>query len=166
LQLGRFDEALRYARQAVKHHPGHVSNHLALAFAQLATKQWQAAVETAERGLQWAGWGGRVWLTAIGIFASACGGIEPDRLRTKCAALVSDLQAGDRQFALSESWNVVRDVLCDTMQGCLDARAALVMDTIALLEHRMTLDPYRSHWVDGEAVEAGTHRIASQAAGA
>lgn len=164
LQLARFEEAVNYAQQAVKHYPGHVSNHLALAFAQLATRQWKAAVETAERGIQWAGWGGRVWLTAIGIFANACAGSELDRLRSKCAALTSDLQAGDRHFALSESWDAVRVVLYSAIEERPGHRAALVTDTIALLEQGMTLDQYSSRWVNAEATRAKTQPLASQAA--
>lgn len=58
LQLKRFDEATAKAQRAVDHHPGHVSNYLALATAYLAAKQWPQATQTAERGMQWAGWGG------------------------------------------------------------------------------------------------------------
>lgn len=164
LQLERFEEAATCARQAVEHYPGHVSNHLALAFAQLALRQWQAVVETAERGLQWAGWGGRVWLTALAIFADACGGNKLDGIRAKCAALASDLRAGDRQFALGEGWDVVRAVLCDAVQGRPGPHATLVINTISLLEQRMTLEQYHSRWVNGEETRSETQRSTSQVA--
>ena len=45
-----------------------------LAFARLAAKQWHQAAQAADRGMQWAGWGGKIWLTAIIIFAHACAG--------------------------------------------------------------------------------------------
>lgn len=163
LQLKRFDEAERCAQRAVNHYPGHVSNHLALAFSRLATRQWQAAAEAAERGLQWAGWGGRVWLTVIGIFANACEGVTTDALWSKCAALVADLKLDDRQFTLSESWDIVRGVLCDTMQGRPDFGAALVMDTIALLEQSMALDAYASRWVKAENITTARGAVAPRA---
>lgn len=164
LQLERFEEAVTCARQAVNRYPGHVSNHLALAFAQLASRQWQDVVETVDSGLQWAGWGGRVWLTALDIFANACGGGELDGLRSKCVGLESDLQASDRQFALSESWDVIRVVLCDAVAGLPASRSALVMDTIALLEQRMTLEQYHSRWMNDEEVRSETQGPASQVA--
>jgi tetratricopeptide (TPR) repeat protein len=163
LQLKRFDEAARCAQRAVNHYPGHVSNHLALAFSQLATRQWQAAAEAAERGLQWAGWGGRVWLTVIGIFANACGGMKMDAIRSKCSALVADLKVDDRQFALSESWDIVRDVLCEAVQDRPAPEAALVMDTIALLEQSMTLDQYESRWVEAQNITTARGEVASRA---
>ncbi len=154
LQLKRFDEAARRAQRAVNHYPRHVSNHLALAFAQLAIKQWEAAAETADRGMQWAGWGGRVWLTAIGIFADACGGAKPSDTRQRCAALATDLKGDTRRFALSESWQVVRDVLCEFADRNTGPGGALVMDTIALLEQTMTSGQYMGRWVDGKRMEA------------
>ncbi|MCZ6873495.1 MAG: tetratricopeptide repeat protein [bacterium] len=164
LQLRRFDEAAKCAQRAVNHYPGHVSNHLALAFSRLATRQWQAAAEAAERGLQWAGWGGRVWLTAIGIFANACGGMKTAALRPKCAALVADLKADDRQFALSESWDIVRGVLGEAVQGRPGPEAALVTDTIALLGKSMTLGQYVSRWVDVKEINTERDGVAARAA--
>jgi tetratricopeptide (TPR) repeat protein len=146
LQLKRFDEAAAQAQRAVEHYPGHVSNHLALAFAQLASRQWRAAALAAERGIQWAGWGGRVWLTAISLFANALAGSESTTLRQKCVALVTDLTTDDRRFALSESWDVVREVLQKTADSAADARGALVTDTIALLERTLPPEQYRHRW--------------------
>ena len=150
LQLKRFDEATVQAQRAVDHYPGHVSNHLALAFAQLASRQWRAAALAAERGMQWAGWGGRVWLTAIGLFANAFVGSEAAALRQQCMGLVTDLTTEDRYFALSESWDVVREVLQKTAESAADSRGALVMDTIALLEHTLTPEQYRHRWIGPE----------------
>jgi tetratricopeptide (TPR) repeat protein len=146
LQLKRFDEAIAQAQRAVDHYPGHVSNHLALAFAHLASRQWQAAALAAERGMQWAGWGGRVWLTAIGLFANAFIGSEASALRQQCMGLVTDLTTDDRYFALSENWDVVREVLQKTAESAADSRGALVMDTIALLERTFTPEQYRRRW--------------------
>jgi tetratricopeptide (TPR) repeat protein len=154
LQLKRFDEAIAQAQRAVDHHPGHVSNHLALAFAQLASRQWRAAALAAEKGMQWAGWGGRVWLTAIGLFANAFVGSEASTLRQQCMGLVTDLTTDDRYFALSESWDVVREVLQKTADSAADSRGALVTDTIALLERTLTPEQYRHRW-------SGTEEVAS-----
>jgi hypothetical protein len=153
LQLKRFEEATVQAQRAVDHYPGHVSNHLALAFAKLASRQWRAAALTAERGMQWAGWGGRVWLTAISLFANAMLGSETSTLRQKCAALATDLATDDRRFALSETWDVVREVLQKTADSAADARGALVADTIALLERTLTPEQYRRRWVDAKGIE-------------
>jgi hypothetical protein len=153
LQLKRFDEAAGQAQRAVDRYPGHVSNHLALAFAKLASRQWRAAALAAEKGMQWAGWGGRVWLTAIGLFANALIGSEPSTLRQKCAALATDLATDDRRFALSESWDVVREVLQKTADSAADARGALVTDTIALLERTLPPEQYRRRWVVTEGTE-------------
>jgi tetratricopeptide (TPR) repeat protein len=153
LQLKRFEEATVQAQRAVDHYPGHVSNHLALAFAKLASRQWRAAALTAERGMQWAGWGGRVWLTAISLFANAMLGSEASTLRQKCTALATDLATDDRRFALSETWEVVREVLQKTADSAADARGALVTDTIALLERTLTPEQYRHRWVDAGGIE-------------
>jgi tetratricopeptide (TPR) repeat protein len=158
LQLKRFDEAIVRAQRAVEHYPGHVSNHLALAFARLASRQWKAAAQAAERGMQWAGWGGRVWLTAIGLFATAFVEREPAALRQKCAALAADLKTADRHFALSESWEVVRAILQEAADHTADSRRALVTDTIALLEHTITPEQYRHKWAEAPAAEG--HSVA------
>ncbi|MGQ4809774.1 hypothetical protein NKDENANG_03203 [Candidatus Entotheonellaceae bacterium PAL068K] len=163
LQLQRFEEAAERAQRAVNHYQGHVSNHLALAFARLATQQWQAAVKAADRGMQWAGWGGRIWLTAVGIFARLFGGTEPTALRQKCAALAADLKADARHFALSESWSVVRAVLQEKLDGMPTPCRALVQDTIALLEQDLTPEQYHHRWVESDATEKG--KTASRAAG-
>jgi tetratricopeptide (TPR) repeat protein len=149
LQLRRFDDAAARAQRAVNHHPGHVSNYLALAFARLATRQWKAAAQAADRGMQWAGWGGRVWLTAIGIFANAFIGVEATVLRQKCAALASDLKADTRRFALSDNWSVVRGVLLQEIaHTAANSRGTLVTDTIALLEQDLTPEEYQRRWVE------------------
>jgi hypothetical protein len=103
--------------------------------------------------MQWAGWGGRVWLTAIGLFANAMLGSETTSLRQKCAVLATDLATDDRRFALSESWDVVREVLQKTADSAADARGALVIDTIALLERRLAPAQYRRRWVATEGTE-------------
>lgn len=146
LQLRRFAEAAKQARQAVEHYPGHVSNHLALAFASLAAGQWQAAVQAAERGMQWAGWGGRVWLTAIIIFASAFENRNLSSLRERCASLAEALNADSRHFALSENWSVIREVLHEAMTNAPEASSALVSNTIALLESTLTPEVYHQRW--------------------
>ena len=99
LQLRRFSDAVKKAQRAVEHHPGHVSNHLALALAQLAARQWRPATRTTEKGMQWAGWGGRIWLTAISIFAHTCAGADPRTLRAQCTALATELD-GDNATSL------------------------------------------------------------------
>jgi tetratricopeptide (TPR) repeat protein len=154
LQLKRFDDAATRAQRAVNHYPGHVSNHLALAFARLAARQWKAAAQAAERGTQWAGWGGRIWLTAIGIFANTFAGEEATTLRHKCAALAEDLKADVRRFALSENWSVVREVLHDAAHRAADTSGALVTDTIALLEQAMTPEDYQQRWAEPSGAEA------------
>jgi tetratricopeptide (TPR) repeat protein len=159
LQLKRFDDAVAQAQRAVEHYPGHVSNHLALAFARLAARQWPAAAQAAERGMQWAGWGGKVWLTAIGIFARACAGGLPDTLRQQCALLADALEADARHFTPSESWSVVRDLLRDAAAHAADCRGALMTDTMALLEGDLTPEDYRSKWA--RAQETQTHGVAS-----
>jgi tetratricopeptide (TPR) repeat protein len=153
LQLERFDDAAQIAQRAVDHHATHVSNHLALAIARLAAGQWQAAVQAAERGIQWAGWGGRVWLTAIVVFAHACAGRNPLALRQKCTTLAAELAAGDRHFTLSESWSVIRDMLQKATGGSAGSGSLLVHDTIALLEQNITPEQYQRTWGDPQALE-------------
>ena len=146
LQLKRFDEAVAQAQRAVEHSPGHVSNHLALAFARLAARQWYAAAQAAERGMPWAGWGGKIWLTAIGMLARAGAGDAPDTLRQRCAALVDALEADAKRFTPSESWGAVRDTLLAVADQSTDSGGALVLDTVALLEGAVTPEDYRSKW--------------------
>jgi hypothetical protein len=146
LQLKRFDEAMAQAQRAVEHSPGHVSNHLALAFARLAARQWHAAAQAAETGLPWAGWGGKIWLTAIGLLARACAGDAPDTLRQRCTALVEALEADAKRFTPSESWSAVRDTLLAVADQSPDSCGALVLDTVALLEGTVTPEDYRSKW--------------------
>ncbi len=149
LQLNRFDEAVKAAQRAVQHASGHVSNHLALALARLAAGQWRAAVQAADQGMQWAGWGGRIWLTAIEVFASACAGVDPDKLKPKCVILANELSGDGRQFALSETWSVVRDVLSEKKTNASKRGQTLIHDTIGLLEHKVSPEDYRQAW--GEA---------------
>ncbi len=146
LQLNRFDEAVKAAQRAVQHASGHVSNHLALALARLAAGQWRAAVQAAEQGMQWAGWGGRIWLTAIEIFASTCAGVDPDKLKPKCIVLANELSGDRRHFALSETWSVVRDVLSEKKTNAGKRRQTLVHDTIGLLEHKVSPEDYQQAW--------------------
>ena len=157
LQLKRFDEAIAQAQRAVEHSPGHVSNHLALAFAGLAARQWHAAAQAAERGMPWAGWGGKIWLTAIGLLARACAGDVPATLRQRCAALVDALEAEAKRFTPSESWGAVRDTLLAVADQSTDSCGALVLDTVALLEGAVTPEEYRSKWVSTQ--EAPIHGI-------
>ena len=159
LQLKRFDDAVAQAQRAVEHAPGHVSNHLALAFAHLAARQWYAASQAAERGMPWAGWGGKVWLTAIGIFAGACAGGLSALPHRQCALLADALEAEARHFTPSESWGVVRDMLREVSGQATDCGEALVTDTIALLEGVLTPEDYRSKWAG--APEAQTHGVVS-----
>jgi len=159
LQLKRFDEAVAQAQRAVEHYPGHVSNHLALAFALLAARQWHDAFQAAEEGMPWAGWGGKVWLTAIGIFARACAGALPTGLRRQCAALADALEADARHFTPSESWGVVRDLLGDVAAHTPDGCSAVVTDTIALLEGVITPADYRRKWAGAQA--AATRGVVS-----
>jgi tetratricopeptide (TPR) repeat protein len=153
LQLKRFEDAAARAQRAVEHYPGHVSNHLALAFAKLASQQWRAAAQAADKGMQWAGWGGRVWLTAISLFANAFIGRDAAALRQKCAVLAADLKADDRHFALSESWEVVRTVLHETANKAPDGWDRLVTDTIALLERTITPEQYQHKWGHTKAAD-------------
>jgi tetratricopeptide (TPR) repeat protein len=146
LQLQRFDEAVQAAQRAVAHHTNHVSNHLALALALLAARRWQAAGHAADRGMQWAGWGGRVWLTAITIFAHACAGKAPAAVRQKCAALADDLEVDSRHFTLSESWGTVCHILQEAVRSAPEVNAALVRDTMALLEQHLTPEQYQHAW--------------------
>lgn len=146
LQLNRFDDAVKTAQSAVQHASGHVSNHLALALARLAAGQWRAAVQAADQGMQWAGWGGRIWLTAIDIFASACAGVDPDKLKLKCAVLANELSGDGRHFALSETWSVVRDVLSEKKTNAGKHGQSLIHDTIGLLEHKVSPEDYQQAW--------------------
>jgi tetratricopeptide (TPR) repeat protein len=146
LQLNRFEEAIKAAQAAVRHASGHVSNHLALALAQLAAGQWHAAVQAADQGLQWAGWGGRIWLTAIDIFASACAGIDPNSLRPKCDLLALELAGDKRHFELNETWSVIREVLHKKQTHVGKRGEMLIHDTIGLLEHTMPPQVYQQAW--------------------
>jgi tetratricopeptide (TPR) repeat protein len=146
LQLKRFEDAAARAQRAVEHYPGHVSNHLALAFAKLASQQWKAAAQAADKGMQWAGWGGRVWLTAISLFANAFMGRDAATLHQKCVALAAYLQADDRHLALSESWEAVRAVLYETANQAPNGWGGVVTDTIALLERTITPEQYQHKW--------------------
>ena len=151
LQLKRFDEAVAQAQRAIEHSPGHVSNHLALAFARLAARQWNAAAQAAERGMPWAGWGGKIWLTAIGLLARACAGDTPDTLRQRCTALADALEAEAKRFTPSESWQAVRGTLLAVADQSADSCGALVLDTVALLEGTVTPEDYRSKWAHAQA---------------
>jgi tetratricopeptide (TPR) repeat protein len=151
LQLKRFDEAVTQAQHALEHAPGHVSNHLALAFARLASQQWHAAAQAAERGIPWAGWGGKIWLTAIGILARACAGDAPATLHQRCATLVDTLEADAKRFTPSESWSAVRDTLLAVANQSAESCGALVLDTVALLEGAVTPAAYRSKWASPQA---------------
>jgi tetratricopeptide (TPR) repeat protein len=148
LQLNRFEEAVKAAQSAVQHASGHVSNHLALALAQLAAGQWHAAVQAADQGMPWAGWGGRIWLTAIDIFASACAGIDPSSLRPKCTILAHELSGDERHFELSDTWSVVHEVLNKKNTNVSKRGALLVHDTIGLLEHTVSPQVYQQTWGD------------------
>src|SRR5262249_4860636 len=133
--------------------------HLALAFAHLAARQWHAASQAAERGLPWAGWGGKVWLTAIGIFARACAGGLPALPHQQCALLADALEAEARHFTPSESWGVVRDMLRAGAGQTTDCGEALVADPIALWEGAPPPEDSRSKWAG--APEAQTHGVVS-----
>lgn len=146
LQLKRFDEAVTQAQRAVEHYSGHVSNHLALAFARLAARQWQAAAQAAEQGLPWAGWGGKIWLTAINVLARACAGQPPATLGQQCAALTEALEMNARPFTVTESWAVISDILWETALRQPPAGREFITDTIALLESSLTPADYRSKW--------------------
>ena len=152
LQLNRIDEAVKAAKAAVQRASGHVSNHLALALAQLAAGQWRAAVQATAQGMPWAGWGGRVWLTAIEIFASACAGVDPEQLRPKCASLARELSGANRHFELSDTWSVVREVISQTQTQVGKRGQALIQDTIGLLEHTQSPQDYQRAW--GETRQA------------
>jgi tetratricopeptide (TPR) repeat protein len=148
LQLKRFTDAVKSAQCAVDHSSGHVSNHLALALARLAAGHWRSSAQAAEQGLPWAGWGGRIWLTAISIFAHACGGAAPETLQEQCVALCREIGSDSRRFELSDTWSVVREVLSETRSKATASGHALVRDTIALLEHAISPDDYRRTWGD------------------
>ena len=151
VQLQRFDDAVKKAQGAIERYSGHVSNHLALAFARLAARQWQAAAQAAGRGIQWAGWGGKIWLTAIIIFAQACDGKNPAGLRRQCTTLVEALEADVRSFKLTENWNIVRNILHDVSHEMSEPQRSLVIDTIALLEKAITPQDYRTAWIRPQA---------------
>ena len=150
VQLQRFDDAVKKAQRAIERYAGHVSNHLALAFARLAARQWQAAAQAASRGIQWAGWGGKIWLTAIVIFAQACDGKNPASLRRQCNTLVEALEADVRSFKLTENWNIVRNILHEVSHELTEPQRSLVIDTIALLEKAITPQDYRTAWIVSE----------------
>ena len=148
LQLKRFDEAVAKAQRAVDHHPGHVSNYLALATAHLAARHWRQAAHAAERGLPWAGWGGRIWLSAITIFAKTIVGETMEVVCHQCLQLTEALKIETRHFALGENWSVVCDVLQEAARHLPDAtRRLLVTDTMALLEGTVSIEQYRQRWV-------------------
>jgi tetratricopeptide (TPR) repeat protein len=153
LQLHRFEEAVKTAQSAIQHASGHVSNHLALALAQLAAGQWRAAVQAADQGMPWAGWGGRIWLTAIDVFAHACVGADPNTLRPKCTILAHELSGDDRHFELSDTWSVVRDVLSNKPTNAGKRGRSLIHDTIGLLEHTLTPKDYQQTWGDASKAE-------------
>ena len=153
LQLKRFDDAVAQAQRAVEQAPGHVSNHLALAFARLAARQWQGAAQAADRGMPWAGWGGKVWLTAISMLARACAGGLPATLCQQCGVLADALQTDAKRFTPSESWSVVRDMLLEVADQTANSRGALVTDTVALLEGALTPEAYRSKWAGAQATQ-------------
>jgi len=152
LQLSRFEEAVKAAQQAVQHASGHVSNHLALALAQLAAGQWHAAVQAVDQGMPRAGWGGRIWLTAIDIFASTCAGVDPNKLRPKCAILAHELSGDQRRFELSDTWSVAREALSHKQTNAGKRGQMLIHDTIGLLEHTLSPQDYQQTW--GEAPKA------------
>lgn len=152
LQLNRFEDAVKAAQRAVQHASGHVSNHLALALAQLAAGQWRAAVQASDQGMPWAGWGGRIWLTAIDIFASACAGIDPNKLKPKCAILAHELSGDERHFELSDTWSVVREVLITKPNNAGKSGQGLIRDTIDILEHALPPQDYQRNW--GETSKA------------
>ncbi|MGE3537653.1 MAG: tetratricopeptide repeat protein [Candidatus Tectimicrobiota bacterium] len=146
LQLKRFDEAIIQAQRAVEHYAGHVSNHLALAFARLAARQWQAAAQAAEQGLPWAGRAGKIWLTAIHLLARVCAGDDLTTLRPLCVVLTEALEANARHFNITESWGVVREVLWEEASRQGQGERELTLNTIALLEGTVTPADYRSKW--------------------
>ncbi len=152
LHLSRFEDAVKAAQRAVQHASGHVSNHLALALARLAAGQWRAALQAADQGMPWAGWGGRIWLTAIEIFASTCAGVDPGALKPKCVILANELSGDGRHFELSDTWCVVRGVLQDKQTNAGKRGQMLIHDTIGLLEHTVSPKDYQQTW--GEAPKA------------
>jgi tetratricopeptide (TPR) repeat protein len=157
LQLQDSKNAVKMAQRAVDHAPSHVSNHLALALAHLADCNWRQAAQAADRGLPWAGWGGRVWLTAITIFAHICAGSEPATLRQSCTSLANALAADTRHFELSETWGVVCDILSAMTDHTTPAGGVLMRDTIALLEHTISPEAYRLTW--GTEMEQETREV-------
>jgi hypothetical protein len=107
--------------------------------------------------MPWAGWGGKIWLTAIGLLARACTGDTPDTLRQRCTALVDALAADAKRFTPGESWNAVRDMLLAVADQSDESCGALVLDTVALLDGAVTPEDYRSKWVSTQ--EAPLHGI-------
>ena len=101
--------------------------------------------------MPWAGWGGKIWLTVIGVLARACAGDAPDTLRQRCTALADALEADAKRFTPSESWSAVRDTLLAVADQSAESRGALVLDTVALLEGAVTLEDYRSKWASAPA---------------
>ena len=99
LQLKRFDEAVAQAQRAVEHSPGHVGNHLALAFARLAARQWHAAAQAAKKGCR--GPVGRQNLvTAVGCWPAPALVTSPP-LRQRCRT-GGCLEADAKRFTPSE----------------------------------------------------------------
>jgi hypothetical protein len=80
-------------------------------------------------------------------------------LHQQCALLADALAAETRHFTPSESWGVVRDMLREVALHTADCGAALVADTIALLEGALTPEDYRSKWAAAQAVQ--THDVVS-----
>jgi hypothetical protein len=105
--------------------------------------------------MPWAGWGGKIWLTALGLLARACAGDVPATLRQRGAALVDALEAEAKRFTPSESWSAVRDTLLAVADQSTASCGALVLDTVALLEGTVTPEEYRSKWVSRQ--EAPLH---------
>jgi hypothetical protein len=103
--------------------------------------------------MPWAGWGGKIWLTAVGLLAHACAGDLPATLRQRCTALVHALEADAKRFTPSESWGAVRETLLAVADENADSRGALVLDTVALLEGTMTPEEFRSKWASAQAVD-------------
>jgi hypothetical protein len=105
--------------------------------------------------MPWAGWGGKIWLTALGLLARACAGDVPATLRQRVAALVNALEADAKRFTPNESWSAVRDILLAVADQSPESCSALVLDTVALLEGTVTPEEYRSKWVSTQ--EAPIH---------
>jgi hypothetical protein len=102
--------------------------------------------------MSWAGWGGRIWLTAIDIFATTCAGVDPNTLRPKCAILAHELSGDQRRFELSDTWSVVCEALSHKQTNVGKRGQMLIHDTIGLLEHTQSPHDYQQTW--GEAPKA------------